>query len=104
MFRITTNIFKNSPKIKLLLKQNLSKLSLPVIKNETFLEDILTHPSSPLNNNHHIYRRYCFYGDKAYNYYIARELYNKLPEASNTELTITTHQLISRTFLAEIAI
>src|SRR5581483_9650641 len=49
-------------------------------------------------------RRYCFYGDKAYNYYIARELYNKLPEASNTELTITTHQLISRTFLAEIAI
>ncbi|RIA89100.1 ribonuclease III domain-containing protein [Glomus cerebriforme] len=79
------------------------KLTLPPLKDETLRDEILTHPSSPINN-HHPYRRYCFYGDKAYNYFIARELYNKLPNASNAELTILTCQLISRNFLAEVAV
>ena len=116
MFCIT-NIFKNSQKIILNSQKRKilnyfspstttnspKKLSLPPLKDESLCNEILTHPSASLNS-HHIYRRYCFYGDKAYNYFIARELYNKLPDVSNAELTTITHQLVSRNFLAEVAI
>ncbi|CAG8620039.1 17845_t:CDS:2 [Funneliformis caledonium] len=108
MFRI--NNFKNLHKFTLnIRKQNFisssklqKKLTLPPLKDEALRDEVLTHPSTP-QNNHHSYKRYCFYGDKVYNYFIARELYNKLPNASNAELTIRTHQLISRSFLAKIA-
>jgi len=108
MFR--RNLFKNLHQFLLnsQQKQNFSsstlqkKLSFPPLKDETLRNEVLIHPSAS-QINHHSYKRYCFYGDKVFNYFIARELYNKLPDASNAELTIITHKLISRSFLAEIA-
>ncbi|GBC05874.1 hypothetical protein RclHR1_06490009 [Rhizophagus clarus] len=97
------NFILNPQKQLFPLSSNVQKkLKLPPLKDETLRDEILTHPSVPLNN-HHPYRRYCFYGDKAYNYFIARELYNRLPNASNAELSILTNKLISRSFLAEVA-
>lgn len=73
------------------------KITLPKIRDEKLLASILKH-------NDDKYRFCCFYGDKAYNYYVTGALYSKLPNVTRKEFVrMIGDVLVTRKFLTKVA-
>jgi dsRNA-specific ribonuclease len=83
-------------------------ITLPSINDEKLRSSIIEYVTMKNNNNNNNennnknYEFYRFYGDRAYNYFVMRELNLKFPNSTNDEFMKIFDNLVSRNFLSKV--
>ncbi|GBC09404.1 hypothetical protein RclHR1_08830006 [Rhizophagus clarus] len=118
MFQTFKNLLKSIDYISLIVRHqnqpsrtvsrlyNSKVITLPGINDEKLRCSIIEYINMKIHNNFNEnnknYEFYRFYGDRAYNYFVMRELNLKFPDTTNENFMKILDTLVSRNFLSKV--